>query len=99
MKGRATAVRAGVRDLKNRLTSYLKVAKANGEVIVTERGKAIAVIRPIDAKGIPESLEARLAALSARGEIAAPERSLLPRVRRARVRGRPVSEEIVAERR
>jgi prevent-host-death family protein len=44
---RSAAVRVGVRDLKNRLTSYLKLAKANHEVIVTERGRPIAVIHPI----------------------------------------------------
>ena len=96
---RSTAVRVGVRDLKNRLTSYLKLAKAHQEVIVTERGKPIAVIQPIGASGTPQSLEARIAALSARGEISAPEASLTPRIRRIRVTGRPLSEEIVAERR
>jgi prevent-host-death family protein len=95
---RSTAIRVGVRDLKNRLTSYLKLAKANREVIVTERGKPIAVIRPIGSTGVPQSLEARIAALASRGEISAPEGSLLSRVRRIRVSGRPLSEEIVAER-
>jgi len=95
----AAAIRVGVRDLKNRLTSYLKLTKANREVIVTERGKPIAILRRIGAPGAPESLEARLAALSARGEISAPERILKPRIRRVRVGGRPLSEEITSDRR
>jgi prevent-host-death family protein len=37
-------VHVGVRELKNRLTSYLKLAKADREVIVTERGRPIAII-------------------------------------------------------
>jgi|ERR1043165_2273453 len=96
---RSVAVRVGVRDLKNRLTTYLKLAKANQEVIVTERGKPIAILRPIGASGAPKSLEARIAALSARGEISAPERVLMPRMQRARIGGRPLSEEIISERR
>jgi len=95
----AAAVRVGVRDLKNRLTSYLKLTKANREVIVTERGKPIAVIQPIGSTGTPQSLEARIAVLSSRGEVSAPEGRLVSRVRRVRVSGRPLSEEIIAERR
>ncbi len=96
---RTAAVRVGVRDLKNRLTSYLKLAKAHHEVIVTERGRPIAVIHPIGATGTPQSLEARIAALAARGEISAPEGNLVSRIRRIRVGGRPLSEEVVSERR
>ncbi len=98
MKG-PVAVRVGVRELKNRLTAYLKLAKANREVIVTERGKPIAVLHPIGSTGSPQSLEARIAALSARGEISAPEGKLASRIRRIRLGGRPLSEEVVAERR
>ncbi len=93
------AVRVGIRELKNRLTSYLKLSKTNREVIVTERGKPIAVIRPIGSTGALQSLEARIAALSSRGEISAPEGRLASRIRRVRVGGRPLSEEIIAERR
>jgi prevent-host-death family protein len=96
---RSVAVRVGVRELKNRLTSYLKLARANREVIVTERGRPIAVIHPVGSTGMPQSLEARIAALATRGEISAPEGTLASRVRRIRVGGRPLSEEIVAERR
>ena len=99
MNRRSVAVRVGVRDLKNHLTSYLKLAKAHREVIVTERGKPIAVIHPIGSTGSPQSLEARLAALSARGEISGPEGNLVKRIRRTRVGGRPLSEEVIAERR
>ncbi len=96
---RPAAVRVGVRDLKNRLTSYLKLAKADHEVIVTERGKPIAILRPIGATSTPQSLDARIAELSARGEISAPEGRLVRRIRRVRISGRPLSEEIASERR
>ncbi len=93
------AVQVGVRELKNRLTFYLKLAKADQEVIVTERGNPIAVIQSISAASAPNSLEARIAALAAQGEISAPSRRLVPRVRRIKLAGRPLSDEIIADRR
>ncbi|MFZ0886939.1 MAG: type II toxin-antitoxin system prevent-host-death family antitoxin [Candidatus Binataceae bacterium] len=93
------AVQVGVRELKNRLTSYLKLAKADKEVIVTERGRPIAVIQPLGAAGAPRSLEARIAALAARGEISAPERRLTRHIPRVRIAGPPLSAEIIADRR
>lgn len=94
----AGAVAVGVRELKNKLTAYLKLAKADREVIVTERGRPIAIIQGVEsARG--KSAESRIAALVARGEVVAPERPLRARVRRARVGGRPLSDTIVADRR
>jgi len=88
-----------VRNLKNHLTSYLKLAKNDQEVIVTERGKPIAVIQPVQAVSALKGLEGRIAALAAGGEISAPERGLVRRVRRVRIAGRPISEQIIADRR
>ncbi len=93
------AVQVGVRELKNRLAFYLKLAKADHEVIVTERGNPIAVIQSLSATSSPKSLEARIAALAARGEISAPSRRLVPRVRRIKLAGRLLSDEIIADRR
>lgn len=48
---------AGVADLKARLSEYLATVKAGGEVLVTERGKPIARISPIEAEsGLPAHL-------------------------------------------
>ncbi len=96
---RPAAVRVGVRNLKNHLTSYLKLAKNDQEVIVTERGKPIAVIQPVQAASVLKSLEGRIAALAARGEISAPKCGLVRRIRRVRAAGRPISEAIIADRR
>lgn len=38
----------GVRELKSRLSSYLKRVRAGTRVTVTERGRAIATISPVD---------------------------------------------------
>ncbi|MCL5962097.1 MAG: type II toxin-antitoxin system prevent-host-death family antitoxin [Chloroflexi bacterium] len=40
-------MKVGVRELKNRLSYYLDVAKNGEEVTVTDRGKEIAVISPV----------------------------------------------------
>ncbi len=37
----------GVRELKNRLSYYLDLAKKGEQVTVTDRGKEIAVIHPV----------------------------------------------------
>jgi prevent-host-death family protein len=94
-----TGVHVGVRELKNKLTAYLKLVKADQEVIVTERGKPIAVIQPPKHAGAPLSREARLARLAAQGVICLPERPITPHIRRVRISGRPISEDIIADRR
>jgi prevent-host-death family protein len=95
----ATAVSVGVRELKNRLTSYLKLVKADQEVIITERGRPIALIQPLAAASAARSLEARLAALAARGEISLAKGALRPRRHKFKIPGRPLSELIVEDRR
>jgi prevent-host-death family protein len=37
---------AGIRDLKNRLSHYLKEVKRGRSIVVTERGKVVATIIP-----------------------------------------------------
>lgn len=44
-----TAARVGVRELKNQLSAHLSEVKAGREVVVTERGKPIARLMPVDA--------------------------------------------------
>lgn len=53
---------AGIRDLKVRLSSYLRRVKKGGTVLITERGKPVARIVPVK-----ESPEDRLAALQQAG--------------------------------
>lgn len=89
----------GVRELKNRLTQYLKRAKSGEEVVATDRGKPIALIRPIHSGQSVQSLEARLATLASQGMVTLPSRKLLKHVRWVEVSGVPVSKTIQAERR
>ncbi len=63
------AVLAGVRELKNRLTHYLKLVQAGERVIVTDRNRPIALLRPLDDESEERSLEERVAALARTGAV------------------------------
>ncbi len=89
----------GVRELKNRLTRYLQRARMGEEVVVTDRGKPIALIRSIHPSQAVRSLDARLATLASQGMVTLPSRRLLKRVRRVGVNGVSLSKTILAERR
>jgi prevent-host-death family protein len=89
----------GIKELKNRLTEYLRRTRQGDEIVVTDRGKPIAVIRALEHAGPVSSLEARLAKLDAQGIAAAPARLPLRRVRRAKATGRPLSRLIIDDRR
>lgn len=53
------AVRVGVKDLRENLRSWLDAVKAGEEIVVTERGKAIAQLTPLDSgrKRLEELIE------------------------------------------
>lgn len=89
----------GVKELKNRLTQYLRRTKQGEEVIVTERGHPIALIQPIKSAEKAVSLEAKLARLAAQGVLSLPSRRPLRQVRLVKVSGKPISKIIVEDRR
>lgn len=89
----------GVKELKNRLTQYLRLTKQGEEVVVTERGRPIALIQPIRAAEKAISLEAKLARLAAQGRVTLPTHRPLKRVRRVRASGVPISKTILEDRR
>lgn len=81
---------AGVRELRDHLSRYLELVRGGQELTVTDHGKAVALLVPIDR---PRALHRSVAE-----GIVTPARS--PRQRRARpiVGGGPVSD-LVAEQR
>jgi prevent-host-death family protein len=66
----------GVRELKAKLSHYLRIAKTGGIVLVTEHGRVIAALGPPSATELPQNL-AGLQTLVARG-IAVPGRARQP---------------------
>lgn len=89
----------GIRELKNRLAEYLRQTKEGKEVIVTERGKPIAVIRPTTRKIRGASLEVKLAEIAAEGLVMLPRKRLRPKMPRIKIKGPPISTTIIEERR
>ncbi len=87
----------GVKELKNRLTHYLRRAKEGEEVVVTERGRPIALIQPIGSAQPVQSLEARLARLAAQGLVTLPTRRPR-RIRPVKIAGPPLSRTILEDR-
>ncbi|OHB42958.1 MAG: hypothetical protein A2069_06930 [Planctomycetes bacterium GWB2_41_19] len=90
----------GVRELKNRLTYYLGLTKEGNRVIVTDRGAPIAVLHSIDKIEKDAGFEEKLALLARQGKIRLPKRGTgLTPFRPVKVKGRPVSETVIEERR
>lgn len=85
----------GVRELKNSLSRYLKKVKAGEHVIVTERGKATAVLIPAEQPKERQAMEALVREGIARWAGGKPQGAKRP----AKVRGRPIAETVVLDRR
>lgn len=84
----------GVRDLKARLSEYLRDVKRGATVVVTEHGRPIARIVPE-----PPSLQERLQALVQVGDIVWNGQPYAPAGPVARVRGSRTLADLIAEER
>jgi prevent-host-death family protein len=73
---------AGIRELKRRLSAYLRQVKAGGTVVITDRGKPVACIVPL-----AQSTEAQLEALKHAGWIAWSGEKLPPLAPAAQAKG------------
>jgi antitoxin (DNA-binding transcriptional repressor) of toxin-antitoxin stability system len=92
----------GIRDLKNKLTHYLETAKRGDPIIITDRGVPVAILHNLDGVEEKAGLEERLAYLAKQGFLTLPKKGrgpAFPPVERAVVKGEPVSETIIRERR
>lgn len=88
----------GVRELKNRLTHYLRLAKQGDDVVVTERGRPIALIQAIERAASPRR-EGRLAQLAATGRLVLPTAERRWKGRPVRIAGPPASQTVLEDRR
>ena len=73
----------GVKQLKAKLSEYLRFVKAGDTVLVTERDEVIAEIRPTHREPIqPTDIEAILDSMAEKGEVTlrAEEPGLLPKI-------------------
>ena len=86
----------GVRELKSGLSRYLKRVRAGARVTVTERGRAIAMLGPVDVPADLEWAHALVVSGHARWAGGKPAGSRQPV---PTVAGRTVSEAVIEDRR
>jgi prevent-host-death family protein len=91
----------GVRELKDRLTHYLLLAKKGERIIVTDRRRPIAVLHALDREEEGAAPEERLAALALRGLVVLPRQGerVSMRMRAVGIKGKPLSEIVIEGRR
>lgn len=91
-------MRMGLREANQRFSKAIKAVKQGKEVILTERGKPIAVIKPLEPK---EDQEAVIRRLEAEGILRpAAKRGPMPTPswKPIRIKGKPMSQTISEER-
>lgn len=91
-------MRMGLREANQQFSKAIKAVKAGKEVVLTERGKPIAVIKPLEQE---DKLKARIRRLEAEGILRSGPKSGKPMpVWRSpvRIKGKPISETVSEER-
>jgi prevent-host-death family protein len=92
-------VAVGVRELKNRLTRYLRLVESGHSVLVTSRNRPVAVLQKPSRKRA-HTPDEKIAALIAEGKLLpATDPGPFKPVRPVSVKGKPVSRLIIEERR
>ncbi len=84
----------GIRELKNRLTHYVRLAKQGTEIIITERGEPVALMQRLQDVREPKSRDTHLAQLGAQGRLILPSGPAI-RVKRIRLKGPSVAKAVV----
>ena len=59
----------GIRELKNRLSEYIRIARSHGPILITSRGEVVAELRPPDCAPTRSGLPAAVLELAARGAL------------------------------
>jgi antitoxin (DNA-binding transcriptional repressor) of toxin-antitoxin stability system len=91
-------ISAGIKDLKNNLSRYLSRVKKGQDVLITERGKAIARIIREQPKGV--SIQEALSPLVLKGLVSLPSKELTRDMAAPiKVPGKPISEMAMEDRR
>jgi prevent-host-death family protein len=85
----------GARELKTRLGGYLQRVRQGQTLVITDRGQAVAELKPLGAAGTEEAALQRLKAI---GVVTRLENRPLAPFRPVRGRGASVSEAIIEDR-
>lgn len=85
----------GIRQLRDRLSHYLRRVKTGERLVVTERGKSVAVLSPPVEKAVDQQLDAMLREGVAHWSGGKPRGSKRP----ARVKGSSMAQTVIEGRR
>lgn len=91
-------MRLGLREANQRFSKAIKAVRAGKEVVLTERGRAIAVIKPIKTKN---AVEIAMQAMVDEGFLKPASRkgpTPAPRWRPVKVEGKPLSQTVIDDR-
>ncbi|MGH7856338.1 MAG: type II toxin-antitoxin system Phd/YefM family antitoxin [Candidatus Binatia bacterium] len=88
-------MKAGVREIRDRFSHYLDQVRRGREIIITDRGRDVAVLLPLRA---PRSVEETIARLQTEGEVEVPDSWEPLSIVRTRLKGRLLSELVLEER-
>lgn len=82
----------GLREANQHFSRAIRAVKAGKEVVLTERGKPIAVIKPWNGGAMRDAVHRAFLAAGLTSRL--PEPGPLPRVRKIRLKGEPMSRTI-----
>lgn len=88
-------VHVGLREANMHFSKYLKLVRKGQEVVVTERGNPVAVIKPLVKEVTPED---KIRSLEDQGILRRAVKGKLPLDRAIAIGGKPLSETIIEER-
>ncbi len=85
-------LQVGLREANMHFSKYLKLVREGHEVVITERGNPVAVIKPIMKEGTPDD---KIKSLEDRGILRRAVKGKLPLGRTIAITGKPLSETII----
>lgn len=89
-------MKLGLREANQHFSKAIKAVRAGKEVILTERGQPIAIIKPLKQE---QAQDAALRRMADEGLIRLPSRTgPLPRFEPVQVKGKPLSKTIIDDR-
>ncbi len=88
-------IRVGLREANMHFSKYVKLVRQGQEIIVTERGAPIAVIKPLVREAGPEQ---KIRQLEEQGVLIRPSRSVMPKGAPIAIKGHSISEAVSEER-
>lgn len=90
----------GIKELKDNLSYYLNLTKQGDRVIVTDRGAPVAILHNLDEAEREAGPDEKLAVLAREGKIRLPlGRGGFPKIPRPEIKGKPMSQTVIEERR